>query len=50
VKLNKEHSFQNGNRISNVKCERIMIVILGKKRTTNPFENHDGLQIEASIN
>jgi hypothetical protein len=50
VKLNKEQSFQNGNRISNVKCERIMTVILEKKRTTNPFENHDGLQIESSIN
>ncbi len=44
-----EQSSQNENRISNAKCERIMDVVMEEKITTNPFENHDNLQTQASI-
>ncbi len=51
MKLNKEQSFHNENRIKNAKgCEIIMDVVMEEERTTNPFENHDNLQIEANIN
>jgi hypothetical protein len=45
-----EQSSQNENIINNVECERIMDVVVEKNITTNSFENHDGLQTEASIN
>jgi hypothetical protein len=31
-------------------CERIMDVVMGKKRTIYPFKYHDSSKIETSIN